>query len=151
MTTKSKIITICEFINFIEWKIINNVLHLKIWCNSFSKLKNPWTSINRILYTTSQRLNHMVSPRPIRNSQFSCTDRAICTISHLIHGNHKRLYKVVVEKVVITACRGCSKVTKIIVTLRFYHNLLLVFLLFILLLKQKKFDNINNINKYQYL
>lgn len=100
-------------------------------------MKNPWTSINRILYTTSQRLNHMVSPRPIRNSQFSCTDRAICTISHLIHGNHKRLYKVVVEKVVITACRGCSKVTKIIVTLRFYHNLLLVFLLFILLLKQK--------------
>lgn len=89
------------------------------------------------MYTTSQRLNHMVSPRPIRNSQFSCTDRAICTISHLIHGNHKRLYKVVVEKVVITACRGCSKVTKIIVTLRFYHNLLLVFLLFILLLKQK--------------
>lgn len=79
----------------------------------------------------------MVSPRPIRNSQFSCTDRAICTICHLIHGNHKRLYKVVVEKVVITACRGCSKVTKIIVTLRFYHNLLLVFLLFILLLKQK--------------
>lgn len=88
----------------------------------------------------------MVSPRPIRNSQFSCTDRAICTISHLIHGNHKRLYKVVVEKVVITACRGCSKVTKIIVTLRFYHNLLLVFLLFILLLKQKKVDNINTVS-----
>lgn len=88
----------------------------------------------------------MVSPRPIRNSQFSCTDRAICTISHLIHGNHKRLYKVVVEKVVITACRGCSKVTKIIVTLRFYHNLLLVFLLFVLLLKQKKFNNINTVS-----